>query len=213
MNATNNSKQQLSEIHNLMERSSRFISLSGLSGVSAGVVALAGALFAYFYLNFDVRYFDIDRYFTQRLYANFEQKILILLLDAILVLSFAIGSAIFFTTRRAKQKGLKIWTHSTRLMLYHLFIPLGTGAVFCVILFTYKLIFLLAPVTLIFYGLALLNASKFTLPEIQWLGISEIILGLIAALFVGYGLVFWALGFGILHILYGIVMYNRYERK
>jgi hypothetical protein len=213
MNAKYTSKQQIDAIHNLMERSSRFISLSGLSGIAAGIVALIGALFAYFYLEFDTRYFNIGRYFNDKLYRLFPEKLAILLLDAAIMLVCALSFAIFFTTRKAKQKGLNVWSHATRLMLYNLSIPLLAGGIFCLILLSYHLIFLVAPVTLIFYGLALLNASKYTLPEIQWLGISEILLGLIASIWVGYGLIFWTIGFGLLHILYGTIMYFRYESK
>ncbi len=205
------SKQQLDEIRNLMERSSRFISLSGLSGISAGIIALIGALVAFFYLEFDSRYFDTDWYFAEKLYRMIPGKLHLLLLDAAIILILALAFAIFFTTRKAKRKGLKVWTHSTRLMLYNIAVPLLTGGIFSLILISYHLIFLVAPATLIFYGLALLNASKYTLPEIQWLGISEVILGLIACVWMGYGLVFWTIGFGILHILYGAVMYYRYE--
>lgn len=213
MDTQSNSKQQLDAIRELMEKSSRFISLSGLSGISAGVIALLGALFAFFYLEFDVRYYNIERYFGDKLYKIFPSDIFLLLVVAFVILILAVGSAILFTTRRAKQKGLKVWTQTTRNMIYSLLVPLMTGGIFCSILLFHKLIFLIAPATLIFYGLALLNASKYTLPEIQWLGISEIILGLLASILVGYGLIFWIVGFGVLHIVYGTIMYNKYERK
>lgn len=211
MDTENSSRKQIDEIRNLMERSSRFISLSGLSGISAGIIALAGAIFAFFYLNFDIRYFDIDRYFAEKYHHIYRREIIILLVDAAIVLFLAIASAIFFTTRRARRKGLKVWTQTTRLMLYNVAVPLIAGGIFCIILLDYKLVFLVAPSTLLFYGLALLNGSKYTLPEIQWLGISEIILGLISFVFPGYAIIFWAVGFGLLHIIYGSVMYFRYE--
>jgi hypothetical protein len=195
-----------------MERSSRFISLSGLSGVSAGIMALLGGCFTFFFLNFDVRYFDVNRYFSENLYRLLPGEIYTMLIVAGVILITAIFFAVLFTTRRAKRKGLKVWTRTTRMMLIALAIPLGTGGIFCVFLLYYRLIFLIAPSTLIFYGLALLNASKFTLNEIQWLGISEISIGLISCFFTGYGLIFWMLGFGILHIVYGAFMYFRYER-
>ena len=66
---------------------------------------------------------------------------------------------------------------------------------------------------LIFYGLALINSSKYTFFEIRYLGIAEIVLGLIASVFVSSGLILWAAGFGLLHIIYGIIMYYKYERK
>lgn len=213
MNTENSSRQQIDEIRNLMERSSRFISLSGLSGISAGIIALIGAAFAFFYLNFDIRYFDIDRYFIEKYHHVYRKEIYVLLTDAAIVLILAVASAIFFTTRRAKRKGLKVWTQTTRLMLYNVAVPLLAGGIFCAILLYYNLIFLIAPATLVFYGLALLNGSKYTLPEIQWLGISEIILGLIGCIFPGYAVAFWSVGFGILHIIYGTVMYYKYEAR
>jgi hypothetical protein len=211
MATENSSRQQIDEIRNLMERSSRFISLSGLSGISAGIIALLGALFALLYLDLDTRYFDIDKYLSEKYYKIISQDMYVLLIDAAIVLLLAVASAIFFTTRRAKRKGLKVWTQSSQLMIYSVAIPLLAGGIFCIILLYYKLVFLVAPATLLFYGLALLNGSKYTLPEIQWLGISEIILGLIGCIYPGYAILFWSVGFGFLHIVYGTVMYFRYE--
>jgi hypothetical protein len=204
-------QQQIDEIKNLMERSSRFISLSGLSGISAGIVALIGAAIAYFYINLNLEYFD--SYYNLRSITSHKipSTILFLIIDGMIVLFFSLTFAILFTVRRANQKGLKVWTRTTRILLYNLAIPLFTGGIFCVILIYYQFVFLIAPVTLIFYGLSLLNASKYTLPEIQWLGISEISLGLVAGFIPHFGLFFWTVGFGILHIIYGSVMYFRYE--
>jgi hypothetical protein len=70
---------------------------------------------------------------------------------------------------------------------------------------------LIGPTTLIFYGLALLNGSSFVSEELRMLGLLEIGLGLIALFFVGYGLYFWALGFGVFHIGYGWWMYRKYD--
>lgn len=203
--------QQLNEIRNLMERSSRFISLSGLSGLSAGIIALIGAGIAFFYLDFDQRYFDINRYFAEMSYKRFSQSWLFVFLDALVVLTAALTAGIYFTTRKARRKGLKVWDAVARRMLINLMIPLAAGGIFCLILVYHRLVFLIAPATLIFYGLALLNASKYTFHEIRVLGISEILLGLMASWLVGYGLLFWAVGFGVLHIFYGLMMYFRYE--
>ncbi|MCH2083863.1 MAG: hypothetical protein MK226_15820 [Saprospiraceae bacterium] len=204
----------LSEIRSLMERSSRFISLSGLSGVVAGTIALLGAIVAYIYL--EIIPFDQERiYYVEAPLAtkwglNFIQ---FFFLDALAVLLTALSAGIFFTTRKAKQQGLKVWDATSKRLLINLLIPLITGGVFCLALLYHRLLGFVAPTTLIFYGLALVNASKFTLNDIRYLGISEIILGLIALFYLGYGLEFWAIGFGILHIFYGAIMYFKYERK
>jgi hypothetical protein len=194
-----------------MERSSRFMSLSGLSGVSAGIVALIGAGIAFFYLDFDQRYFDINRYFAEMSYLKFNRSWLVLTLDALIVLLLALFASVYFTTIKARKQRLKVWDGTARRMLTNLFIPLAAGGVFCLILLYHHLIFLVAPATLVFYGLALLNASKYTFHEVRVLGLSEIILGLMASWLVGYGLLFWAIGFGVMHILYGMMMYFRYD--
>ena len=209
----NNSKelQDLQEIKNLMERSSRFLSLSGLSGISAGLVALIGAAVAHYILKSNqVKY---DEHFNLLFYVPELNVIEPLFYLGILVLSLALLSGFYFSWRKAKKNGYKLWDHTTRRLLVHLFIPLVAGGLFCLILIDRNDITLLASATLIFYGLALVNAGKYTLNEIRYLGISEIVLGLLAGIFTCFGLVFWAIGFGVLHIVYGSVMYFRYERK
>ncbi|MDX2250636.1 MAG: OST5 family protein [Bacteroidia bacterium] len=212
MNEYKDRLKDISEIRNLMEESSRFMSLSGLSGVGAGVVALVGAAGTYHYLHGHDMYSNIVRMIRGKPYLTTIEQLLALVGIALLILICAIGVATFFTVRNAKRQGKKIWTHSTQRMMINLFIPLVAGAVFCVQLAWYGFAALVAPATLVFYGMALLNAGKYTYREIRYLGISEIILGLIAASFLGYGIVFWALGFGVLHIVYGTVMYLKYER-
>ena len=202
--------QQLSEIRNLMERSSRFISLSGLSGVSAGIVALVGALVAYVYLGQNEPYFKMGAY-TLVPSAPLGHSIWFLLVDAGVVLLLALLSGIYFTSRKASKEGLKAWDHTARRMIINLLIPLMTGGLFCLILLHQRLFLLLVPATLIFYGLALLNASKYTYHEIRVLGLTEIFLGLLAGWLSGYGLLFWAIGFGVMHIFYGMMMYFRHE--
>jgi len=214
-----NEKEQLeaiSDIRKMMEKSSRFISLSGLSGIFAGVFALIGAatVFLYFSEYFYPRYYNMGVYLREDLIHGDDliKFTTFLFIDGALILVLAIGSAIFFTTRRAKKNGQSIWDATVKRLLINIFIPLATGGIFCVALLLHKQIHLIAPATIVFYGLALLNASKYTLNEIKYLGISEIIIGLIASIFVGYGLIFWAISFGVLHIVYGSIMYFKYEK-
>ena len=206
--------KQIQEIRNIMERSSRFISLSGLSGVFAGLFALAGALAFNLYINnrFSAGYRDFAKAIPIDLNHHTE-IVMFCLADAAAVVVLSLLFAIFFTTRRAKGMGLKIWDSSARNMLLSLFIPLITGGIFCLYMLNYHWFGIIAPATLIFYGLALLNASKYTLDEIRWLGISEIVLGLIGLNYIGYGITLWAIGFGVLHIIYGLVMYVKYESR
>jgi len=204
--------KDISEMRSLMERSSRFISLSGLSGVFAGIFAILGAAAAFMYMDYTFgwpeRYFNFHDY-TGALKID---VIWFLLFDAIIVLILALGFGIYFTTRNSRRKGLKIWDKTAKRMLINLGIPLVSGGLFCIALFYHGLVYLIAPATLIFYGLALVNASKYTLDDVKYLGISEIILGIVATVFAGYSIIFWTVGFGILHIVYGTFMYYKYER-
>jgi hypothetical protein len=127
-----------------------------------------------------------------------------------LVSSLLVGTLL--TIRNSKRKGIKIWDNSTKRLLINLAIPLIAGGLFCLVLLFHGIIGLVAPATLIFYGLALLNASKYTFDDIRYLGLCEIVLGLAGSFFIGYGLLFWSIGFGLLHIIYGAVMYFKYER-
>lgn len=197
-------KDDLKDIKDMMSRSSRFISLSGLSGVSAGIVALAGVWFA----NKMVYSKQIvDGYHNSMLT---HEKMYILLGIAISTLVAALALGIFFTTRKAKKNNQKLWDAQTQRLLINLIIPLAAGGLLCLILLFKGFIGLVAPLTLIFFGLALVNASKYTLTEIRSLGIAEILLGLLATFFIGQGLLFWAVGFGILNIAYGIIMQAKY---
>ncbi len=205
--------KSLSDIKNLMERSSRFLSLSGKSGIFAGFYALAGATAMWWYVN--NTNFEISGYYNLATTSDTEayRPFLIFLMgDALLVLLLSLITAYVFTQRLAKKQGLNIWDTSAKRLLINLLIPLVTGGFFCLILLQQQLTGLVGPSMLIFYGLSLLNASKYTYNDIRYLGISEIILGLVAAMNTSYGLLFWAFGFGVIHIIYGITMYYKYER-
>ena len=133
-------------------------------------------------------------------------------LDGGIVLLLALAAGIFFTTRKAVKKGHKVWDKLTLRLLINLCIPLATGAVFCLALLKYEMFGLIAPTSLIFYGLSLINGSKYTLNDIRYLGITEIVLGMIGLFNIGYGLEIWAIGFGLMHIIYGTFMWMKYEK-
>jgi hypothetical protein len=197
----------LHEIRNIMDRSSRFISLSGLSGVAAGVSALIGAAVVKWYMvKHGINY-------SQNVGSDLTHSHLLFLVSvAALVFILAFCSATYFTARNARKNSHRVWDSKTERLLVNLFIPVAAGGIFCAILIYHDLLYLVAPVMLMFYGFGLLNASKYTLSDIRYLGLFEIILGLAASFFVGYGLIAWTLGFGVLHIVYGVLVYIKYER-
>ena len=208
---------EISSIKKIMERSTRFISLSGLSGVMAGIYALIGAGLAYTLIPEYLKsyFFPYPEQQTNDLhfsggYVIFTIKLFIIAL-AILILS--IGTGLFLTARKARLKNQIVWNQSSKALLKTALIPLLTGGCFVLIVLLLNKNTLIAPGCLIFYGLALTAASQYTFGDVKWLGLSDIALGLIALLFPYYGLLIWALGFGVLHILYGTIMYFKYDRE
>lgn len=202
--------ETLQDIKRIMERSSRFLSLSGLSGIAAGICALAGAWFANNKLN---PYYD--RYNARGNFdkIDFHDLKTNLLLVAAIVLVAALLSSFYFTWRRAKQNHLPLWDHTSKKLFINIVIPLATGGLFILAMLQNDEWRYVAPACLIFYGFALVNASKYTLTDIRYLGLLEIVLGLINTQSIGYGLYFWAFGFGVLHIVYGAIMWWKYERS
>lgn len=198
---------ELNSIRNLMERSAKFISLSGLSGIMAGIYALIGAGLGYY-----IVYGSSSGLQYRDYYVNEQEIIWKLFFIALLVLLLSLTTGIWLTLRKASKKNQNVWNPASKNLLVSMAIPLFTGGIFILILLFRGYYGILAPASLIFYGLSLVAASHYTYTDVKWLGILEILLGLFAALLPGYGIVFWTIGFGVLHIVYGSIMHFKYDR-
>lgn len=193
--------KDISEIKNLMNKSSRFISLSGLSGILAGIYALVGGGIAYYIVTNSVRgYLILDG----RIF-----KICLAILATVAILSIVTG--IYLTTKKAKENGEKIWDASSKRLIVNFLVPLVTGGIYILILLGKQKYGHTGALMLIFYGLALVNASKYSLGYIRYLGYIEIILGLIGAALPGFGFWLWMIGFGVMHIVYGVYMHFKFD--
>ncbi len=193
--------EDIKAIREMMEKSSKFLSLSGLSGVIAGVTAILGAVFGYLLIFRNPSDTDFNR----------TQELLILLVDAVVVLTISVSFAFYFSWKKARKNNIKLINKTALKTIYNLAIPLLVGGIFSIICLLQGNIELVASTTLIFYGLGLINASKYTYEEIHYLGITEVILGIGAAIFLYHGIIFWTLGFGVCHIVYGLIMYKKYD--
>lgn len=196
----------LKDIKKIMERSSRFISLSGWSGIVAGLCALAGAAVAWYRIKF---YYN-NEYMSNTTCPNCLKKDLIIIASLVFVAAFV--SAILFTFFKSKKEGVAIWGNAARRLMWNTLLPMIAGAFLLWRMMELRQFELVAPVSLIFYGLALVNGSKYTMGEVRYLGYAEIITGVINLWLYHAGLVCWAIGFGILHIIYGIAMWWKYDR-
>ncbi|WP_100610704.1 hypothetical protein [Confluentibacter lentus] len=195
--------KDLSEIKDLMNKSSRFISLSGLSGILAGTYALIGAAIAYWLVTeFSYGTLTLDDYI-------FRLCVLILFLVAFL----SAITGIYLTTKKAKKNGTKIWDATSKRLIINFLIPLIVGGLYILIILDQQKYGQSGALMLIFYGLALVNASKYSIGDIRYLGYIQIVLGLICAMLPVYGFWLWVIGFGIMHIIYGTLMHFKYDTK
>ena len=193
--------KDLNEIKTLMNKSSRFISLSGLSGILAGVYALIGDPVAYYLVTNSSRgYLILDGTIF---------KVCLAILISVAVLSVITG--IILTTRKAKRNGEKIWDNSSKRLLSSFLIPLISGGLYILIILWQGKYGQTGGLMLIFYGLALVSASKHSIGDIKYLGLIEIALVLVATLLPGYGFWLWVIGFGFMHIIYGSIMHFKYD--
>lgn len=207
MSSTEQNLDAIREIRQMMDRSSRFISLSGWSGVVAGVSALAGAWLA----RQKIAAYYQDDYGKADACPTCLRNDLFVIAAGVFVVAFA--GAVLFTLLKSRRDGMAFWGVSARRLMWNTLLPMAVGAFLIWRMMDLKQYELVAPASLLFYGLALVNGSKFTVGEVRFLGYAIIVTGLINLWFIGFGLYFWAFGFGVLHILYGISMWWKYERK
>lgn len=199
--------QDISDIKNLMNKSSQFLSLSGLGGIMAGVYALVGAFIA----NEIIAESTTDRLHP---YILPQSSIFVMLAAiAVIVLVLSVSTALLLTYNKTKKDGETIWNSTSKRLLINFLIPLITGGIFILIQLQKGNFSLIAPATLLFYGLSCVNASKYTFRDVRYLGISITVIGLIASEFTSFALELWAVGFGLCHIVYGSMMYFKYEHK
>ena len=198
---------ELASIRSLMERSSKFISLSGLSGVLAGVYALAGA----FYAQRLFQQHEVGGHIPHG-YVVHSGIVLQLVLIALAVLFLSISTCVILSLRQSRKKGEASWHPASQRLLTSIALPLITGGIFIILLLLRAEYWLIIPACLIFYGLALVSGSHYTFSDVRWLGVLEILLGLLCAWIPGSGLLFWIIGFGLLHILYGFIMHFKYKQ-
>lgn len=201
--------EALQDIRQMMKQSTRFLSLSGLSGILAGMYALTGAYFGqkvvYEYITNPLR--DSQEVYFQAIFRC--------LIICAIVLAASLITAFTMSRSKARKNGQTMFDHTAIRLLINMMIPLTTGGIFCIalLLHGFSTLEFVCPSMLIFYGLALVNASKYTIHDIRYLGGLEILLGLIASFYLSHGILFWALGFGVLHIIYGGIMWFKYDRK
>ncbi len=207
MAKVNNPLDSIDQIKSIMERSTTFMSLTGLSGILAGLFGLLTTILVSFELNSIVLNAQ-----SLSLIASDRGLRILLAMIAIGALSLTLLTALFLTLSKARKRGHDTWDAVARRFAAHLFIPLIAGGLFTISLAYFGQLQFICPAMLLFFGLSLLNAAHFVQMDMFWLGIIEISLGVVVSFWHLGGLIFWGLGFGIAPLVYGSIMYYKYER-
>lgn len=210
MSSSKEQLEALQDIRKMMQESSKFLSLSGFSGIFAGIFALCGAWLG----NLIFHQFMAQENLLGSIAPEYNNLIFVVILICLAVLLCSLLTAFLFSKQKAQKNGFKLFDKTTGKLLFNMAVPLTAGGIFSIALVYHGgiFIYLVSPVMLLFYGIALINGSKYTYHEIKALGLLEIVLGVLALFFLGNGLLFWAIGFGVLHIVYGILVWYKHDR-
>ena len=210
-----NPKEELASIRNMMEKSSKFSNLSGLSIFFTGLLTIIAASVIYFDIGFS--YSDVEISYSQLINnegskENLEQKIRLLSLIASVILILSLLILYVTASKKTKKEGIKLFNPTFKRTARSLVVPLVSGGVFSFFLIYNHMYGLVAPATLIFYGLGLIAASRNSYDELEVLGYVELVLGILASYFMGAGLLFWVIGFGLGHIVFGSYLHFKYDK-
>ena len=199
-----------------LEQSSRFISLSGFSGIFVGLCGLLGAYITHNLVSTEshtdkemleiIGGFD---YYNMTVHQFVGENLIFLALFTIL---FALLFAFYFTTLRSRRNRVPIWDEKIKRQISVLCLPNIVGAIFIMRLVLTANYGYIVPSALIFYAISLINIRRFTTGEVALLGYLLLLLGVVNLWMQGWGILFFGFGFGVLHVIYGIVTFFLYER-
>ncbi|MBQ1408707.1 MAG: hypothetical protein IIY87_03000 [Bacteroidales bacterium] len=195
----NDALRDIKDIRSMMERSSRFLSISGWGVAAVGIIAIVAAWIAYKVFS-DGTLFG----YTHYLWA-YKTKVAVV---GSLILVVFCGMIVFFSSViMARRRGVKfVFDKTMRRTVLNFSIPLLAGGILCLALVLEGHYGLTSSIMLIFYGLALINCHHFSHPVLGTLGYLELLLGLVDCFTVTHALLLWAVGFGLLHLIFGIYL-------
>ncbi len=183
-------EENLRVIRQLMERSTKYSTFSGFSGILAGAASITGCL--------------VTRSLSQTDPAAFRVAFLV---TWSLVILFAIGADYLLTKRRAARVGKRVLSRLGKQMFLASAPGLGTGALLTLYFLRHNLLGDIYPVWMLCYGIAVCAVGLFSQREVSYLGAAFLLAGAATLLFCPtFGLPMMAVTFGAFHILYGIAV-------
>ena len=181
-------EENLRVIRALMERSTKFSTFSGLSGVCAGMASIIGCIITRLYIP-DPGAFPVQ---------------FLALWSTVIVI--AVGADYLLMKRRAAQVGKRVLSRLGKQMVIASVPGLGTGAIVTFYLLQHHLLGSVYPFWMLAYGLAVSATGLFSQREVSLLGVAFLIAGAACLFATGIGLPMMAVTFGGFHIVYGLAM-------
>ena len=207
----NEVKQTLDDIRDMMSKSSRFQAISGYSIIIVGLYAAVAAAIAAALVG-AVNLFPFFENIDATL--NTPAKIRLATIIALSLFTLSLLTVFAMAIAKSKRHNLRFaFDKRMRQMLTDFFLPLAAGGLVSIALIMQQHYGLTSSIMLLFYGLALVNSSHYTYPALRWLGYTELALGIADCLTVKHAILFWFLGFSVMHIIFGIVYVIMFERK
>jgi len=205
-------RQTLNDIREMMSKSSRFQAVSGWSIIIVGLYAAVASAMAATVIGVGdwlPCFENLHRY--ANLNTPLRSRIAALIAIGLLMLSLLtvyVGAII-----KSKRNNLRfVFDKRMMQMLLDFFIPLAAGGLLSMALVMQGHYGLTSSIMLLFYGLAQLNCSHYTYPALRLLGYAELLLGIIDCFTMSHALLFWFLGFSVMHIVFGIAYVLIFER-
>lgn len=191
-------EENLRVIRELMERSTRYTTFSGYSGVLAGTASITGCIITWL--------------LQQGPSGLYPARVPFLLTWSLVVL-FAIGADYLLTKRHAARVGKHILSRLGQQMAFASLPGLGTGALLTLLLVRHHLLNEVYPLWMLCYGIAICAVGLFSQREVKYLGALFLCAGALTLVLIqgqpGWGLPMMALSFGGFHIVWGVLMARR----
>ena len=179
-------QEALAYIRQTMESASSFTALSGWGLVAVGVVGLAAAGVAW--------------------RSGVPERLSAWLPAAVLgVLCSGIANA-----AKARRLEMPLWTGSLRKVAWVMAPALAAGALMTWALDQAGVRYLMPGMWLALYGAGVTAGGTFSIRAVRWMGIALLLLGALAFVDPRQAIVYLALGFGVLHILFGLYVVRRH---
>ncbi len=209
----NDAINTLREIKDIMQKSSRFENISGFSIIIIGIYASIVSLGAWLLLGKHEPYSWLPTWSTD-FALNTPGRTWTAILCALVLLVVSFGTVClmsYFKTKRVNHRF--VFDHTVRRSLWAFFVPAATGGLLCLAMLQQGHYGITSSFMLVFYGLALINCAHHTTSRLALLGYVELLLGIVDCFVVSHGILFWFLGFGLWHIIFGIffTLSNRHQ--